>query len=132
MPWKLDGGESIVYMEIIDNPENQTHRYRFCATHLAIMLTRSLQKAKYDILMEEFELEGTLHLSHGVVLLNAIRDKLLPTHLTQILVLLGDLGTCLNKNRKLVQGYGHQLDYIFKRMKQLGYMTIEKLQVVYT
>lgn len=69
--------------------------------------------------VEKLELEGALNLSHGIIFLNSIKNKLLALHTTHILSLLGHVGTCLHQNGESV----NQLNIVTFELYLLMYQT---------
>lgn len=67
-----------------------------------------------------------------MALLDAIYKGLLPKHATQILQLLTKLGTICHRNKETMTQLHSRLKHMFKRIKDLGYETINQLFVAYT
>ena len=94
-----------------------------------MILTQLLNNAK----MEDIErlLENQFATSNGMLILNGMRDAILPASSLRILDLITELGGCVQKNKETVALGMDRMHHILNRIKDLGYETVEDLLVVY-
>ena len=94
-----------------------------------MILTQLLNNAKMDDI--ERLLETKFATSNGMLILNGMRDAILPASSLRILDLITELGGCVQKNKETVALGMDRMHHILNRIKDLGYETVEDLRVVY-
>ena len=128
VPWTYDN-VSIATMDIITNPESWDHSYAVRVTHLSTVLSKILREAGQQNLLEEFR--NKFDTNHGVVLLNAIRDRTIPLHPTAVCDIIEHMSDCRHENEETVTAFGTRLGENFRRLRRLGIDTFEKLEVAF-
>lgn len=130
-PWNIDGTSIYdLHNSDLDPEEEVNMEYKIRNEQLSKHLYTRLREAKKDDLVDE--LRETYSKNDGVALLNAVYKGLLPKHAAQILQLLSELGTVRHKNKETMPKLHSRLNQLFKRIKDLGYETIDQLFVAYT
>lgn len=83
--------------------------------------------------MDDIErlLENQFATSNRMLILNAMRDAILPASSLRILDLLIELGGCVHRNKETVALGLNRMHHILNQIKDLGYETVEDLRVVY-
>ena len=89
-----------------------------------------LWEGKQDTLIDK--LRETLSNNDGVALLHEVYSKLVPHHAAQILQLLSELGAVRHRNKETMSQLHSRMNQLFKRIKNLGYETVDQLFVAYT
>ena len=100
-------------MPHVRNIAETKESYRIRSTILSKILTELLHIKDSNIVVS---LRATSSTNNGAVLLDAIRDFLLPLENLQILDVLTDLGTCVQNNGETVEGFSSRLKNIFNRI----------------
>ena len=94
-----------------------------------MILTQLLNNAKMDDIKRL--LENQFATSNGMLILNAMRDAILPASSLKIVDLLTELGGCVHRNKDTVALGLDRLNHILTQIKDLGYVTIDDLRVAY-
>ena len=123
-PWDMDG-ISIIGTPHVGNIAEATESYRIHSAMLYKILIQLLHDKDSNIVIT---LRATVSTNSCVVLLDSIRDFLLPLENMQILDVLTDLGTCVQRNGKTVEGFSSRLENIFNWITKMGYTTIKDIK----
>ena len=78
------------------------------------------------------DLDDIIKLNDGVKLLEGLYDIMMPKSKAQILAELKKLGEFCHKNEETMSSFYGRSHRLFKRIKQLGYTTIDDLQLAFT
>ena len=114
----------------MDPDKDVSFDYKICNKQLRKHLYARLREAKQDELIKE--LREIYSQNDGVALLDAVYKGLLPKQAAQILQLLAELGTVCHQNKETMSHLHSRLNQVFKRIKDLGYQSIDQLFVAYT
>ena len=128
-PWDING-ECITDMNHIGPIATASISYQVQSSHLSMILLEKLENAKLHDVIEA--LRSTINTSDGVLLLDSIRENLLPFCTLQILNVIAELGCCVQKNGETVDGFGSRLENLFNRISKLGYTCIDDLKIAFT
>ena len=128
VPWIIDG-KSILQMEVITHVLDMSKQYQIRVSHLALLLTQLMHDTGHTKLLDGFK--GKHKLGHGVVLINAIRNRLMSLHATAVCEVLEQLAECLQGYQETAHDYGHRLDDIFAQLNRLGYNSFKSLKTAF-
>ena len=126
-PWDMDG-ISIIDTPHVGNIAEATESYRICSTMLSKILIQLLHDKDSNIVIS---LRATASTNNGVILLGSIRNFLLPLENMQILDVLTDLGTYVQRNGETVEGFSSRLENIFNWITKMGYTTMKDIKLAY-
>ena len=120
-------GTSILEMVLPPVLSEASDAYKIRSMKLYLIMTKLLQVAECQGILDQLDSQVTSN--DGVSLLFATKEAILPQTSLQILDVLSDVGSCLQKNGETVEAYGTRVEHLFTRLKNLDCTTMEHFKM---
>lgn len=128
MPWAIAGVS--MYDIDVDTEDYNSREYKFRSDRLCFHLNAMLRESEMQSYIED--LDDIIKLNDGIKLLEGIYEIMMPKSKAQILSELKKLGEFRHQNGETMSSFYGRSHRLFKQIKQLGYTTIDDLQLAFT